>query len=104
MFYIKEIENCNTLCHVLQLVVKDGMAKAGQINAFIRRCFSLASFVSRSTVAADVLKDETTLQADNATRWNSQLKMIQSVLAVSDSVLSQVENAPKLTTHEKNLL
>ena len=43
-------------------------------------------------------------QADNATTWNSQLKMIGSVLAVSDSVLSQVENAPKLTTHEKNLL
>ena len=30
--------------------------------------------------------------------------MIRSVLAVSDSVLSQLENAPKLTTHEKNLL
>ena len=26
------------------------------------------------------------------------------MLAVSDSVLSQVENAPKLTAHEKNLL
>ena len=58
----------------------------------------------RSTVAADVLKDETRLQADNTTRWNSQLKMIRSVLAVSDLVLSQLENAPKLTTHEKNLL
>ena len=90
--------------HVLQLVVKDGMAKAGQINAVIKRCSSLVSFVRRSTVAADVLKDESRLQADNATRWNSQLKMIRSVLAVSDSVLSQVENAPKLTTHENNLL
>ena len=54
--------------HVLQLVVKDGMAKAGQINAVIKRCSSLVSFVRRSTVAADVLKDETRLQADNATR------------------------------------
>ncbi|XP_065907752.1 zinc finger BED domain-containing protein 4-like [Dysidea avara] len=90
--------------HVLQLVVKDGMAKAGQINTVIKRCSSLVSFVRRSTVAADVLKDETRLQADNTTRWNSQLKMIRSVLAVSDSVLSQLENAPKLTTHEKNLL
>ena len=62
--------------HVLQLVVKDGMAKAGQINAVVKRCSSLVSFVRRSTVAANVLKDETRLQADNATRWNSQLKMI----------------------------
>ena len=90
--------------HVLQLVVKDGMAKVGQINTIIKRCSSLVSFVHRSTVAADVLKDEIRLQADNTTRWNSQLKMIRSVLAVSDSVLSQLENAPKLTTHEKNLL
>lgn len=27
-------------------------------------------------VTADVLKDEIKLQADNVTRWNSQLKMI----------------------------
>ena len=59
----------------------------------------MVSFVRRSTVAADVLKDETRLQAENTTRWNSQLKMIRSVLAVSDSVLSQLKNAPKLTTH-----
>jgi len=90
--------------HVLQLEVKDGMAKAGQINVVIKRCSSLVSFVHRSTVVVYVLKDETRLQANNATRWNSQLKMIQSVLVVSDSVLSQVEKSPKLTTYEKNLL
>ena len=90
--------------HVLQLVIKDGMAKAGQINGVIKRCSNLVSFVRRSTVAADVLKDEIRLQADNVTRWNSQLKMIRSVLTVSDSALLQVENAPKLTTHDKNLL
>ena len=97
-------EHHSCFAHVLQLVVKDGMAKAGQINSVIKRCSTLVSFVRRSTVAADVLKDETRLQADNTTSWNSQLKMIRSVLAVSDSVLSRVENVPKLTTHEKNLL
>ena len=78
------------------------MAKAGQINGVIKRCSNLVSFVRRSTIAADVLKDEIRLQADNVT--SSQLKIIRSVLTVSDSVLSQVENAPKLTTHDKNLL
>ena len=97
------LENHACFAHVLQLVVQDGMAKAGQIDAVIKRSSSLVSFVRRSPVAADVLKDER-LQAGNATRWNSQLKMIRSVLAASDSVLSQVENVPKLTTHEKNLL
>ena len=75
-------------------MVKDGMAKAGQINTVIKRCSSLVSFVRRSTVAADVLKDETRLQAENTTRWNFQLKMIRSVLAVSDSVLSQLKMLP----------
>ena len=78
--------------HVLQLVVKDSMVKAGQINAVIKRCSSLVSFVRRSTVAADILKDETGLQADNATRWNSQLKVIRLVLAISDSVLKMLPN------------
>ena len=65
--------------HTLQLVVKDGMAKAGQISTVIKKCSNLVSFVHRSTIAADVLRGKTRLQADNETRWNSQLKMIKSV-------------------------
>jgi len=94
-------EHHSCFAHVLQLVVKDGLAKAGQIATVIKKCSNLVSFVRRSTVASDA---ETRLQADNVTRWNSQLKMIRSVLAVSEDKLEGLENAPKLTSHEKNIL
>lgn len=86
--------------HMLQLVVKDGMAKAGQINTVIRKCSDLISFLRRSTV----FKDKTTLQADNVTRWNSQLKTIRSVLSISERNLIQEKDAPKLTSCEQNIL
>ena len=68
--------------HTLQLVVKDGLAKAGSIGTIIKKCFNLVSFVRKSTTAADVLREENKLQANNTTRWNSQLKMIKSVLSL----------------------
>ena len=80
------------------------MAKAGQISTVIKKCSNLVSFVHRSTIAADVLRGKTRLQADDVTRWNSQLKMIKSVLSISGGDLAQVQNAPKLTSHERNLL
>lgn len=85
--------------HTLQLVIKDGLKKAGQINAVIKRCSKLVSFIRRSTVAA-----EGTKQADNVTGWNSQLKMIKSVLSIPDSKLSELEGASALTAHDQNIL
>ena len=38
------------------------------------------------------------------TRWNSQLKMIRSVLSVPESKLAELVEAPKLTSHERNIL
>ena len=104
-------ENCSIpfehhacFAHSLQLVVKDGMEKAGQISTVLKRCSKLVSFVRRSTIATDLLKDEKRLQADNVTRWNSQLKMVRYVLSIPEIKLSGLEGAPKLTTHERNLL
>ena len=55
-------------------------------------------------MAADVLRGEKRLQASNTTTWNSQLKMIRSVLSVSESKLAELGEAPKLTSHERNIL
>ena len=66
--------------HTLQLVIKDGMKKIGQINNVLERCSKLVAFVRKSTIATDLLEGENRLQADNVTRWNSQLIMIKSVL------------------------
>ena len=98
------IEYQACFAHTLQLVVKDGLAKVGQIGAVIKKCSNLVSFVRKSTVAADVLQHEKRLQTSNTTRWNSQLKMIGSVLLVPESKLAEVDEAPKLTSHERNVL
>ncbi len=52
------LEHHSCFAHTIQLVVKDGLAKAGQIGNVIKKCSKLVSFVRRSTIAADVLKDE----------------------------------------------
>ena len=95
------IKNHACIGHTLQLVVKDGL---GTVETVIKKCSNLVSFVRRSTVAADVLRGEKRLQASNTTRWNSQLKMIRSIFEVPESKLAELEEAPKLTTHEKNVL
>ena len=98
------IEHHTCFAHTLQLVVKDGLAKVGPIGTIIKKCSNLVSYVRKSTVAADVLRGEKRLQASNTTRWNSQLKMINSVLSVSESKLAELGEAPKLTSHERNIL
>ena len=58
----------------------------------------------KSTIVADVLKDEKRLQADNVTQWNSQLKTIGSLLAIEEGKLVEIKDAPKLTFHEQLIL
>ena len=90
--------------HTLQLVVKDGMKKVGPINSVLKRCSKLVSFVHKSTIAADVLDGEARLQCDNATRWNSQLKMIRSILSIPEHKLALLEGAPSISAHDRNIL
>ena len=97
-------EHHSCFAHTLNLVVKDGLAKAGQLGSVIKKCSKLVSFVRKSTIATDVLKGQKRLQTDNETRWNSQLKMIRSVLAVQESKLSELDGAVKLTMHDRNIL
>ena len=99
-----ETEHHGCFAHTLQLIVKDGLKKAGQIEHIIKKCSKLVSFLRKSTIATDVLNGEKRPQACNATRWNSQLKMIRSILTIPDRKLAEVEDAPRLTAHERNLL
>ena len=90
--------------HTFQLVVKDGLKKAGQINTVIKRCSNLVSFTQKSTVATDTLNGEKSPQNDNVTRWNSKLKMMRSVLSIPESKLSEIDGAPKLLAYDRNVL
>ena len=55
-------------------------------------------------IHTDLLEGENRLQADNATRLNSQSTMIKSVLSIPESKLSMLEGTPRLTTHDRSIL
>lgn len=88
--------------HTLQLVVKDGFKNQTQINGIISKCSKVVSSVCRSTIATDILQGKKKLQSYTATRWNSQLKMLRSILRILSEKFEELENVPKLSAHEKN--
>ena len=47
--------------------------------------------VRKSVNASEILESEKRLQATNVTRWNSQLKMVRSVLRVPDEKLISLD-------------
>ena len=57
-----------------------------------------------STSATDLFESCTKLQAANKTRWNSQLKMLRSVLKVPQDVLNSLDYSGKPTAYEMKLV
>ena len=76
--------------HTLQLVIHDGFKQAGSIGKVIAKASKIVSRVRHSTHVSDILEGERRLQANNVTRWNSQLKIIRSILSVSDEKLKKL--------------
>ena len=68
--------------HTLQLVVSDGLKEAGQLKTIINRVSKLVSHVRKSHHSSELLENCNKLQQLNATRWNSQFKMLRSLLQV----------------------
>ena len=62
------------------------------------------SHVRKSTVATEILEEEKKLQIANSTRWNSQLRMVKSILAIDPKKLDELQDAPKITLYERNVL
>ena len=90
--------------HSLQLVVKDGLKDASQhLKNVISKASNIVSHVRKSIHATDILEGEKRLQAANATRWNSQLKIIRSVLEAPDEKIKLLD-VQQLTAYEKKLL
>jgi len=94
--YDKIFEHHTCFEYMLELVVKDGMTTADHIGTVIQKCFSLVSFIQ-----SDILREGTTVEVP---KWSSQLKMIRSVLSISESTLAQIETTQKLTPDDWNLL
>ena len=62
------------------------------------------SHVRKSTVATEILEEEKKLQIANSTRWNSQLGMVKSILAIDPKKLDELQDAPKIMLYERNVL
>ncbi|XP_063438060.1 zinc finger BED domain-containing protein 4-like [Mytilus trossulus] len=90
--------------HTLQLVVRDGLKDASpHLKTVISKASNIVRYVRKSINASDILEGEKRLQAENATRWNSQITMIRSVLEVSEEKLNKLDTI-KLTGYERKLL
>ena len=69
--------------HTLQLVVRDGLDDCNQnMKRIISKATKLVAHVRKSVYSSEILESEKRLQAANATRSNSQLRMLKSVLDV----------------------
>lgn len=91
--------------HTLQLVVRDGLKECGKSQKkVISKAAKIAVRVRKSLMATDVLEREERIRAANATRWNSQLIMIQSILEIPEDKMNKLEACPKLIAYEHKLL
>ena len=96
-------EHHGCFAHILQLVVKDGFKNASQIERIVNKCSKIVSKVRRSTISTEALGNCKALQPCNATRWNSQLKMLRSIINVPSTTLDSID-APKLSAYERNMI
>ena len=100
--YLPEHQSC--FAHTLQLVVKDGMKDIGSsLQKVIAKASNIVSHVKKSVHTSEFLEDYKRVQASNITCWNSEVKMIRSVLSIPADKPDQLDTQ-KLTYHERSLL
>ena len=91
---------------------EDGMKNCRQVENAIGKVASIVNSVRKSTVSSEILHDmDYNLRSANVTRWNSQLKMVRSVLKVPEVKLKEAVRgllgpvtSRTLTTLERTLL
>ena len=96
-------EHDTCFAHTLQLVVKDGLQEIGPVKTILSKVAIIVSHVHRSQYATEILEGERKLQQKNATRWNSELRSIKSILRVPDDKL-QLLNTVHLTAYDRKIL
>ena len=92
--------------------LSDGMKNCRQVENAIGKVASIVNSVRKSTVSSEILHDmDYNLRSANVTRWNSQLKMVRSVLKVPEDKLKEAVRgllgpvtSRTLTTLERTLL
>ena len=87
------------------MVVKDGMAHADQVKRILKKVSRLINHVCHSTVSSEIFEGFNCLQISNATRWNSELTMLESLMQVIDSsAMEEFQNNGKLDVHKCTII
>ena len=90
--------------HTLQLVIKDGLKVSKDIFEIISKISTLINSIRKSCSAMEELeKKQIVLKTSNATRWNSQLTMIKSIIDGINKFEASIQQAIKLLPADKNL-
>ena len=100
--YVNDHISC--FAHTLQLVIKDGFQQAGTINKVLAKASAVVSHVRKYIHATEMLENYKCLQTANATRWNSQLAMVRSILNIPDEKLRSLDTQHQLTAYDRNIL
>lgn len=97
-------EHIPCYAHTLQLVINDGFKQAGNISKVLGKASAIVSYVRKSGCASDILESENRLQANNTTRWNSQLMMVRSILKIPQEKLESLNTQHRLTVYDRKIL
>ena len=73
--------------------MKDGLKDVGHLRTVIQKASSFVSHVRKSHKASEILEKFNKLQISNATRWNSQLTMLRSILKVPNDIMDKIEKS-----------
>ncbi|XP_048867865.1 E3 SUMO-protein ligase ZBED1-like isoform X7 [Brienomyrus brachyistius] len=101
MYFPPERSPC--FVYTLQLVVRDALDQVGSVKNLLGKIQKLVSFCYKSTLAFEILGDYR-LHPGNVARWNSQLKMLKSVLNIPSDVLGQLECPVQLSPTEFKII
>ena len=97
--YIPEHQGC--YAHTLKLCVKIALKLLMAYKHSLERLLKLVSHVRKSKIASELLEGENKLQPVNATRWNSQLKSLRSVLKIPREKMDQLDYTGKLRHYKR---
>ena len=91
--------------HTIQLIIKRGLNNTNQIRQILGKVSRLINHVRHSTVSNDIFDDQNRLQIANATRWNSQLTTLESIIQVFESpAMEKLDYNGKLNSYDINIV
>ena len=86
------------------MVIKYAFKEAHGIRKVLSKASSIVSYVRTSIHSSEFLETEKRLQTPNATRWNSQLTTIRSLMNFPLENLNSLKTQQYLTTYDRNIL